>query len=35
MSADPSQWLPPVQGDFEPLWESQEEFQESFSLMIR
>jgi len=31
----PSQWLPVVWGEFEPVWESQEEFQEIFSLMIR
>jgi uncharacterized protein len=33
--AVPSQWLPVVWGDFEPLWRSQEEFEEIFSLMIR
>ena len=31
----PSQWLPVVWGDFEPVWDSQEEFEEIFSLMIR
>ncbi|MEN8109003.1 MAG: UPF0149 family protein [Pseudomonadota bacterium] len=35
ISAVPSQWLLVVWGDFEPVWESQEEFQEIFSLMIR
>jgi uncharacterized protein len=35
VSAVPSQWLPVVWGDFEPVWESQEEFEEIFSLMIR
>ena len=35
ISAVPSQWLPVVWGDFEPVWESQEEFEEIFSLMIR
>ena len=34
-STVPSQWLPVVWGEFEPVWESQEEFQEIFSLMIR
>jgi yecA family protein len=31
----PSQWLPAVWGDFEPIWESKEEFEEIFSLMVR
>jgi len=31
----PSQWLPAVWGDFEPLWESEAEFREIFSLMMR
>lgn len=35
ISALPSQWLPVVWGDFEPVWDSQEEFEEIFSLMIR
>ena len=35
ISTVPSQWLPVVWGEFEPVWESQEEFQEIFSLMIR
>jgi len=35
VSAVPSQWLPAVWGDFEPVWDSQEEFEEIFSLMIR
>ena len=34
-SAVPSQWLPVVWGDFEPAWQSQEEFEEIFTLMIR
>ena len=35
ISAVPSQWLPVVWGDFEPVWDSQEEFEGIFSLMIR
>ena len=35
ISAVPSQWLPVVWGDFEPVWDSKEEFEEIFSLMIR
>ena len=35
ISAVPSQWLPVVWGDFEPVWDSQKEFEEIFSLMIR
>ena len=35
VSAVPSQWLPVVWGDFEPVWESQAEFEEIFTLMIR
>ncbi len=31
----PSQWLPAVWADFEPVWESEEEFEEILSLMIR
>lgn len=31
----PSQWLPAVWGDYEPTWESDEEFEEIFSLMVR
>ncbi|RLA02395.1 MAG: YecA family protein [Gammaproteobacteria bacterium] len=35
VSVVPSKWLPLVWGDFEPVWDSQEAFQEIFSLMIR
>ena len=35
VSVVPSQWLPLVWGDFEPVWGSQEAFQEILSLMIR
>jgi len=35
VSVVPSQWLPLVWGDFEPVWDSQEAFQDIFSLMIR
>lgn len=31
----PSRWLPAVWGDFEPVWESEKEFAEIFSLMVR
>lgn len=31
----PSQWLPVVWGDFEPEWDSEEEFGDIMSLMIR
>ncbi len=31
----PSQWLPAVWGDFEPQWESEEEFGEIVGVMIR
>jgi len=31
----PSQWLPAVWGDFEPVWDSTEQFQEILSLMMR
>jgi len=31
----PSQWLPVVWGDFEPEWESEEEFEEILSLLMR
>lgn len=31
----PSQWLPVVWGDFEPEWDSEEEFGDILSLMIR
>ena len=31
----PSQWLPEVWGDFEPEWESEEEFETVLTLMIR
>ena len=33
--AVPSRWLPVVWGDFEPVWNSQEDFQEILTLMIR
>jgi len=35
ISTVPSQWLPAVWSDFAPVWESEKEFQEIFSLMIR
>ena len=31
----PSQWLPAVWGDFEPMWEDEKEVQEILSLMMR
>jgi uncharacterized protein len=31
----PSQWLPAVWGDFEPVWDDEREFQAIFSLMMR
>ncbi len=31
----PSQWLPAIWGEFEPEWESDEAFEEIFSLMVR
>jgi uncharacterized protein len=31
----PSQWLPAVWGDFEPVWQNEEEFREILSLMMR
>lgn len=31
----PSQWLPAVWGDFEPVWDEMEDFQEIFSLLVR
>lgn len=31
----PSQWLPTVWGDFEPVWESEKDFMEILSLMMR
>ncbi|MEW6595070.1 MAG: UPF0149 family protein [Thermodesulfobacteriota bacterium] len=31
----PSQWLPAIWGDFEPVWEDQQEFENIFSLMVR
>jgi len=31
----PSMWFPAVWGDFEPVWESETEFKEVFSLMMR
>jgi len=30
----PSQWLPAVWGDFEPVWDSEKEFQEIFMLIV-
>jgi len=35
VSVMPSQWLPAVWGDFEPVWESEKEFEGIFALMIR
>jgi len=35
ISTVPSRWLPVVWGDFEPVWDSQEEFEEILTLMIR
>ncbi len=35
VSIVPSQWLPLVWGEFEPVWESEEAFQEIFALMVR
>ena len=35
ISAVPSQWLPVVWGDFEPVWGSQAELEEIFTLMVR
>ena len=35
VSVAPSQWLPLVWGEFEPVWESENDFQEIFSLMVR
>ncbi len=34
-STVPSVWLPVVWGDFEPVWDSQKEFEEILTLMIR
>ena len=31
----PSHWLPAVWGDFEPVWESEKDFEDMLSLMIR
>lgn len=31
----PSRWLPLIWGDFEPVWESEKEFEKIFSLIIR
>jgi uncharacterized protein len=31
----PSRWLPAVWGDFEPVWDSEKDFMEIFSLMMR
>ena len=35
VSVVPSRWLPVVWGDFEPVWDSKEEFEDIFSLMVR
>ncbi len=35
VSVMPSQWLPAVWGDFEPVWENGKEFEEIFALMVR
>lgn len=35
VSVLPSQWLPAVWGDFEPLWKNKQEFEAVFSLMVR
>ena len=35
ISTVPSKWLPVVWGEFEPVWDSQEELEEIFTLMIR
>ena len=34
-SIQPSRWLPAVWGDFEPVWESQQAFEEILTLMVR
>jgi len=31
----PSQWLPAVWGDFEPVWEGEKDFEQILSLMVR
>ena len=31
----PSQWLPAVWGDFEPVWENEKQFEKTLSLMMR
>src|SRR3954447_14135854 len=31
----PSQWLPAIWGDFEPVWRNTEDFEGVFSLLIR
>ena len=31
----PSKWIPALWGDYEPIWNNQEEFEEIFSLMMR
>ena len=31
----PSKWLPAIWGDFEPVWKSEKEFEEIFSLMMQ
>lgn len=31
----PSQWLPAIWGDFEPIWDSEQQFEEIFTLMTR
>ena len=35
VSVMPSQWLPAIWGDFEPVWESEKEFEGIFTLMVR
>jgi uncharacterized protein len=35
VTVPPSQWLPAVWGDFEPVWEDERDFQDIFSLMMR
>ena len=35
MTTAPSQWLPAVWGEFEPVWEDEEEFKQILSLMMR
>ena len=35
VSVMPSQWLPAIWGDFEPVWENEKEFEAIFALMVR